>query len=77
MSYFTCDTCSEDNYTEANPFVEVRIPRPSDPADLCAILGGHLSCFGGVEGETVRTPEHWDEYIESEAAYAAGHLFLT
>lgn len=75
--YMTCDVCDSADYNEANPFVEVRTPRPSDPSDLCCILAGHLDCFGGTEGETVRTPSNWSNYIESPEAYASGYLWLT
>lgn len=72
MSYYTCDDCAEDNYTEANPFVEIRVPRPSDPSDLCCIMGGHSNCFPGN-----KTPAQWDDYIESAEAMRNGHMFLT
>lgn len=76
MSYFECDACGATEYTDENPFVEVRTPRPSDPSDMCCILAGCAGCFGGIGG-TVKTPEGWTEYIESVEAYRNGHLFLT
>lgn len=70
-----CDICYGDNYA-VDPYVEVRVERPSDHSDMCCIMAGHASCFGGV-GSTVKTPEGWTEYIESAEAYNNGHLFLT
>lgn len=77
MDYMTCDSCGALDYTGVNPYVEVRVPRPSDPSDLCCILGGHLGCFGNSIGTSVNTPSGWDEYIESPEALRNGHLFLT
>lgn len=78
--YWACDTCGSKDYTALNPFVEVRIPRPSDRADLCCILAGHGDCFGyrrGQENPSVKTPDEWTEYIESEDAMREGYLWLT
>lgn len=73
MSYSECDNCGGSDYiAERDPFVEVRVPRPSDPSDLVCIIAGHHSCFPGN-----KTPAEWEEYIESPEAYAAGYLFLT
>lgn len=72
MSYMDCDDCGGAEYSPGNPYVEIRVPRPSDPSDLCCIMGGHSACFPGN-----RTPAEWDDYIESPEAYAAGYLFLT
>lgn len=72
MSYFDCDACGATEYTEANPFVEVRVPRPSDPSDMCCIMAGCLNCFPGS-----KTPAQWNEYIESKVAMINGHYFLT
>lgn len=77
MSYpLTCDHCGGVAYHAIDPYVEVRVPRPSDRSDLCCIMAGHASCFGGIS-DSVKTPAGWDEYIESPEAYAAGYLFLT
>jgi hypothetical protein len=75
--YWNCDICNTNQYTEANPFVEVRTPRPSDPSDMCCILAGHLDCFGGQVGETVNTPDGWADWIESEDAARQGYMWLT
>jgi hypothetical protein len=72
VSYFECDACGATEYTAENPFVEVRVTRPSDRTDLCCIMGGCSTCFPGS-----KTPAEWADYIESPEAYAAGYLFLT
>lgn len=70
--YFKCDGCGTVEYTERNPFVEVRVPRPSDPSDMCCIMAGCSDCFPGS-----KTPTEWKEYIESRMALVNGHMFLT
>lgn len=72
MSYFSCDACGTEEYTPENPFVEVRVPRPSDRTDLCCIIAGCAACFPGT-----RTPAEWEEYFESGEAGRDGYLFLT
>lgn len=72
MSYYECDACGTTEFTEANPFVEVRTPRPSDPSGLCCIIAGCLECFPGS-----KTPEQWSNYIESDEAAKAGYYWLT
>ena len=70
----TCDQCgAEYNQSERRT---VRIPRPSDPSDLCGILWLG-PCCAPTSSETVRTEAEWDVYIESPEAVAAGHLFLS
>lgn len=79
MSYLTCDTCDTDTYTEDNPFVEVRMPRPSDKTDMSCILAGHKVCMGetGINPKGgVATPEEWQMWIEGEGA-KLGFLFLS
>lgn len=75
-NYFNCDGCDTTTYTETNPYVEVRVPRPSDPSDLCCIIAGCSDCFGGI-GETVKTPQGWSEYMESDEAYDKGYMWLS
>lgn len=70
--YFKCDGCGAVEYTFDNPFVEVRVPRPSDPTDMCCILAGCSNCFPGS-----KTPEEWSKWIESAEAMEAGYMWLT
>lgn len=72
MSYFNCDGCGRTEYGGGVKFVEFRRPRPSDPSDLCCTMAGCSDCFPGC-----KTPEEWEDYIESPEAYALGYLFLT
>lgn len=67
-----CDGCGGTDFPATDPFVEVRTPRPSDPSDMCCVIAGHRKCFPGA-----MTPAEWNAYIESPAAVAAGHAFLT
>lgn len=67
-----CDGCERTSFNAANPYVEVRVPRPSDPSDLVCILAGCASCFPGT-----RTPLEWDEYFESGEAGRDGFAWLT
>jgi hypothetical protein len=62
-----CDACGKAGYTEDNPLVEVRQPRPSDPSDVCCIMAGHANCLGG-SGQPgahggVATPAEWDAWL--------------
>lgn len=68
-----CDTCNTPLSRE--DLVEVRIPRPSDPTDLCCVMAGCVSCF--PKGESSRTAAEWNEFIESPEASAKGYLWLT
>ena len=52
----------------------VRLPRSSDPLDLSAIL---WTCGGCGPSVGAKTEAEWDEYIESDEAREAGHIFLT
>lgn len=67
-----CDGCNRTYYTAENPYVEVRVARPSDPSDLVCVLAGCASCFPGN-----RTPAEWDEYFDSGAAASDGFAWLT
>jgi hypothetical protein len=84
MSYMTCDSCDGNTYTHDNPFVEFRVPRPSDKSDMCCTLAGHKKCFAPSTelpsiGETggVATPVQWELWIESPEARKHGFCFLT
>lgn len=82
MSYFECDGCGTTEYSHLNPFVEIRVPRPSDRSDLCCIMAGCSRCFPPHELGTAvaggsATPEQWEDYIESPEAMKAGFMFLT
>lgn len=73
MAYMICDICENEDYNVGNPFVEIRVPRPSDPSDMCCIMAGHDECFGGGN----MTPDQWSDWIESPEAAAAGYYWLT
>lgn len=89
MAFLDCDICDGSNYTEENPFVEVRTPRPSDRSCMTCTLAGHSVCIRNgiatplpdpqdielVSGG-IATPERWERWIESETADANGFLFL-
>lgn len=86
MRWRDCDSCDKRTYTAENPFVECRVPRPSDRSDMCCVMAGHLWCFGpnrpasdlpqiGAEGG-LATPEQWQAWIESKDADEAGFAFL-
>lgn len=84
MTWKTCDACDRsDGYTDANPFVELRTPRPSDPSDMCCVMAGHKNCFArnatlpDIGRGGIATPEQWATWIESKEAQAAGFVFLT
>jgi hypothetical protein len=61
----TCDMCGKP-CTEGE-WVEVRIPRPSDPTDMTCIMAGCKACF--PDG---KSPKAWQEWIEGP-----GFLWLT
>lgn len=67
-----CDGCGISEYSASNPYVEVRVARPSDPSELVCILAGCISCFPGS-----KTPAEYEEYFESGAAAADGFAWLT
>jgi len=78
-----CDYCDGSVYTDDNPYVEVRIPRPSDPRDLSCVMAGHAKCASsrptpqtGVHGG-IGTPEQWEAFMESPEARQAGLLWLS
>jgi hypothetical protein len=82
-----CDVCGKsDGYTAGNPFVLLRQKRPSDHADMCCVMAGHMECLGidsvdqlpsiGLECGTA-TAEQWERWIESPEAQQAGFLWLT
>lgn len=73
MSFPACDSCGTVNYiAERNPYVEVRVARPSDPSELVCILAGCNSCFPGS-----KTPAEYEEYFESGEAGRDGFAWLT
>jgi len=79
-----CDACDGNHYTEANPRVFGCQPRPSDKSEIVCTIAGHKDCFAPNEtlpaidaGSGWATASQWNDYIESAAAYKAGHLFLT
>lgn len=75
MAWMECDACKGHNYTDDNPFIEIRRQRPSDHADMCCIMAGHNNCVGtrdvsrlpaiGPTGGTA-THEQWEHWIEGE-----------
>lgn len=68
-----CDLCKDAPATH-----EVRMPRLSDPTDLCCVEVVCLACTpGGASNEMVRTPDEWVEYIESNAARFRKHEVLS
>lgn len=67
-----CDDCGGQTL----PIRTVRIPRPSDPHDLCGILWLCSACCP-ESSDTAKTEDEWDEYIESPEAMKAGHWWLT
>lgn len=75
-----CDICDGGYYTHDNPFVNYRVPRPSDPTDMCCTMWGHLKCLGGKISMTpqggVATPDQWQDWIENEGA-KLGFCFLS
>ena len=70
----TCDYC--DAAYQGAERRTVRLARPSDPSDLSAILWLCPAC-GDEDGTSCKSEANWDLYIESPAARAAGHLWLT
>ena len=68
---WTCDVCDQPITGELHT---VRLPRPSDPSDLCAIFA---TCEAHAAEVGAKPESYWDEYIESEEAMKAGHIFLT
>ncbi len=74
MAYTTsCDQCG--NLVERDDIVEVRLPRPSDPTDLCCIMAGCADCFrpgDPAQGATAALAYVWDAYVESDHAKARG-----
>ncbi len=85
MSQMFCDGCGNDDYTDANPFVQFRSVRPSDKTDMCCTLAGHLTCFSAlpvsslpdiaIDGGTA-TPDQWEVWIEN-AGRLSGFQWLT
>lgn len=85
MSWGTCDRCKKDDgYSDANPFVEIRQRRPSDPADMTCVLAGHNNCVGTGSiaklpsistGGGTATPGQWEAWISDEG-FKAGFLWL-
>jgi hypothetical protein len=81
MTWKVCDHCGESSYTPANPFVECRTPRPSDPSEMTCVLAGHKTCLRisglstGTEGG-MATPEMWAVWLQSPEAKAAGFARL-
>lgn len=75
MATIKCDQC--DTVIEAVKRYEVRLPRPSDPSDLCAILWICEACASEMGAGVARTPQQWADYIESDEARAKGYLFLS
>jgi hypothetical protein len=71
-SAFTCDVCDKD--TPPGERHIVRVPRPSDPSDLCGVMWTCPACADSVGA---KSESYWEEYIETEEAIKAGHLFLT
>lgn len=84
MAWLECDICKQHTYTDENPFVEMRIPRPSDPSDMCCVLAGHKNCVGAAKSELPQitesggaaTVEQWEKWIETKEARSWGFLFL-
>ena len=82
MSVSDCDVCGDSGYPDANPFVEARIPRPSDPRDMCCVLAGHRRCLNGMCSNPPTknggrlTPGEWQTWIETEGR-ALGFLWLS
>jgi hypothetical protein len=84
--WYHCDLCGADDYTDANPFVECRIPRPSDKTDMCCVIAGHLNCLSPMPADRLpsiapfgggtATPEQWEHWIENEGA-AAGYQWIS
>lgn len=69
-----CDTC--DKVVPSAELMLVRVPRPSDPSDLCCIMWGCSDCFPFSDG-TCMTDDQWEVFMESDKARRAGYLFLT
>ena len=82
MARNVCDHCKQSTYTNDNPFVEMRMPRPRYPPDMCCVWAGHKYCLSGdIRPYTsakggVATPEQWRDWIESAEAAEAGIIFL-
>lgn len=80
-----CDNC-EKNEAE----FEVRVQRPSDRTDMVCIVFSCAACCDPKTSAQLKefvpahpktpvaaTPEAWEEYMDSDEASQAGHLWLT
>lgn len=72
---FECDGC-QAQVDDDEKYV-VRLPRPSDPTDMCAVLWFCTEC-GEPQAKpgVCMTEAGWDEWIEDEGA-KQGFLWLT
>lgn len=86
MAWGDCDVCDKNVYYASDPFVEMRLPRPSDRREMTCILAGHRECLhGGIavalpsisEAGGTATPQQWQAWITSDEARRMGFLFLT
>ncbi len=80
-----CDNC------ETNPAkFEVRVQRPSDPTDMVCIVFSCGTCCDPMTSAQLKefvpahpktpvaaTSDAWHEYMNSDEAAQAGHLWLT
>ena len=80
-----CDNCE----MESAEF-EVRVQRPSDPTDMVCIAFTCATCSTPLSADTLKqvipkspkvpqaaTSEAWQEYMESDEAARAGHIWAT
>lgn len=78
-SLLQCDSCGNADYSDENPMVEFRRPRPSDPRDVCCVLAGHMRCFK-LTADSLSTDEHggvatreqWNEWASKNPRYILG-----
>jgi hypothetical protein len=65
-----CDICNERIVGEV---FEARIPRPSDPADMCCIM---VACKEHADQIGAKSASYWEKWIEGEGA-KQGFLWLS
>lgn len=69
-----CDGCNKE--VPRADLMLVRVPRPSDPSDMCCVMWGCADCFPRSEGSCMKDRD-WDSYMETDEARQRGYLFLT